>query len=311
MQHTPTVHILLASYNGAKYLPQQLASIAQQTHYRWTLTVSDDGSTDDTRHIIQRFAQSVNQSVTLLNGPKAGSSTLNFFHLIQHIKTNNSRDLYAFCDQDDVWLPHKLDRAVHWHLHNSNEAVRLYCARTQLVNEQLKPIGLSSGIQRPPSFGNALVQNIASGNTMVMSEAVIMAEKKILPQHSVWHDWTTYLAATAVGGRVWFDDEPCLLYRQHDANVIGANNGLVAQFNRLKPLLEGRFKLWTDTNLSAVCDLNGLLTQENLILHQQFNQLRSTPAALNRLRIWKKTVIRRQRFVSNFTLGIGLLLSLI
>ncbi|WP_300708829.1 glycosyltransferase family 2 protein [Limnohabitans sp.] len=310
MPYQPTVHILLATYNGANYLQAQLQSIARQTHSQWTLTVSDDGSTDETVNIVKTFAQNSPQTVTLLQGPCEGSSTRNFCHLVQHAPANTKQDLYAFCDQDDVWLDTKLERAVQWHAQHLQQPVRLYCGRTQFVNEQLKPIGLSPGIRRPPSFGNALVQNIASGNTMVLNPAVLAAQKKVQPEHSVWHDWTTYLVATALGGEVWFDDEPCLLYRQHGGNVIGSNNGLSAQIRRLKPLFEGRFKQWTDANMAAVLDVGPAASEAAQELHQKFAQLRVERFPWKRFCSWQGTAIRRQTTSSNLTLGLALALQL-
>jgi len=310
MPYQPTVHILLATYNGAKYLQAQLDSIARQTHRQWTLTVSDDGSADETVNIVKAFAQSSPHTVTLLQGPCAGSSTRNFCHLIQHVPAGAEQDLYAFCDQDDVWLDTKLERAVRWHAQHLQQPVRLYCGRTQFVNDKLQPIGLSPGIRRPPSFGNALVQNIASGNTMVFSPSALAAQKKVQPEHSVWHDWTTYLVATALGGIVSFDNQPSLLYRQHGGNVIGANNGLSAQIKRLKPLFNGRFKQWTDANLAAVRDLNSLPTHDSLHLYRQFEKLRQMPAPWHRLNAWRKLNIRRQTPSSTLTLAIGLIFGL-
>lgn len=308
--HKPTVHILLATYNGAQFLTEQLDSIARQTHSAWTLTISDDGSTDNTLALVAEFAARITQPLTVLQGPRQKSSTRNFCHLIQNAPTAEASDLYAFCDQDDVWLDNKLERAVEWHAQQQSHAVRLYCSRTQFVDEQLKPIGLSPGIQRPPSFGNALVQNIASGNTMVMSHDVLLAQKKVKPEHSVWHDWTTYLVATALGGMVCFDDQPSLLYRQHGGNVIGANNGFTAQVKRLKPLFNGRFKQWTDANLAAVRDLNSLPTHDSLHLYRQFEKLRQMPAPWHRLNAWRKVNIRRQTPSSTLTLVVGLIFGL-
>lgn len=182
--------------------------------------------------------------------------------------------------------------------------------RTQFVDEKLKPIGLSPGIQRPPSFGNALVQNIASGNTMVMSRDVLLAQKKVKPEHSVWHDWTTYLVATALGDMVCFDDQPSLLYRQHRGNVIGSNDGLIAQIRRFKPLFEGRFKQWTDANMAAVRDLETLPTQNALDLFHNFLSLRLITKPWTRLNAWIKTPIRRQKIQSNLSLAVSLFLSL-
>ena len=230
--------------------------------------------------------------------------------MIQNAPTAEASDLYAFCDQDDVWLDNKLERAVEWHAQQQSHAVRLYCSRTQFVNEKLKPIGLSPGIQRPPSFGNALVQNIASGNTMVFNQAVLKGLKKVRPEHSVWHDWTAYLVATALGGMVCFDDQPSLLYRQHDGNVIGSNNGFSAQIKRLKPLFNGRFKQWTDANLAAVRDLNTLPAQDSLHLYRQFEKLRQMPAPWHRLNAWRKLNIRRQTPSSTLSLAFGLIFGL-
>ncbi len=308
MPQTPTVHILLATYNGGRFIAEQLASIERQSYTDWTLTVSDDGSSDDTLEVVNTFAQRVSRPVTVLQGPRKGS-TLNFCHLIAQVPAGQAQDLFAFCDQDDVWLDNKLERAVQWHSQCQGTNALLYCGRTKFVNERLQTIGLSPSIRRSPSFGNALVQNIASGNTMVFSQAVLLAQKKVQPQHSVWHDWTTYLVATAIDGIVWFDDEPCLLYRQHTTNVIGSNDGLSAQIKRLAPLFKGRFKQWTDANVGAVHDLDNLTCEPQVHICQKFQAARSKSLALSRIITWQKTNVRRQTFRSNLTLVIALLLN--
>jgi glycosyltransferase involved in cell wall biosynthesis len=274
------------------------------------LTISDDGSTDNTLALVAEFAARVTQPLTVLQGPRQKSSTRNFCHLIQNAPAAEASDLYAFCDQDDVWLDNKLERAVQWHAKQQSHGVRLYCSRTQFVDEQLKPLGLSPGIQRPPSFGNALVQNIASGNTMVMSHDVLLAQKKVKPEHSVWHDWTTYLVATALGGIVCFDDEPSLLYRQHLSNVIGSNHGLHAQIKRLLPLFEGRFRQWTDANMATVSDLGQATTKTAQEIHHKFAQLREHKFVWNRIRALRETEIHRQTTISNFNLALAIILRL-
>lgn len=310
MHQQPTVHILLATYNGGSFLAEQLESIARQSHTNWKLTVSDDGSTDDTLAIIKRFKRQVQQPITLLKGPNNGSSTANFFHLITNAPIDNSADLYAYCDQDDVWHDNKLERAVKWHAQHSNQHVRLYCGRTQFVDENLQSIGLSPSLKRAPSFGNALVQNIASGNTMVFSYAVLVSQKRVLIGHSVWHDWTTYLVATALDGVVWFDKEPCLFYRQHSGNVIGSNDGFKAQIARLKPLFNGRFKHWTDINCAAVYDLHELMRLDAINTFKNFEAMRRAPSAITRAFAFLKSDIRRQRGSSNVLLALALILKL-
>lgn len=310
MHTKQTVHILLATYNGARYLDDQLQSIARQTHNNWTLTVSDDGSTDDTVAIVQRFSAQVHQQVTLLQGPRQGSSTANFVHLIMNAPTKNSYDLYAFCDQDDVWNEDKLQRAVNFHTQHSSQSVRLYCGRTQFVDERLQLIGLSPGIKRPPSFGNALVQNIASGNTMVFSHAVLMAQKTVRPENSVWHDWTTYIVATGLGGIVCFDDQPSLLYRQHANNVLGSNDGLKEKILLLIPLFRGRFKLWNDMNYAATENLQNFLSIDSMHTLLTFEKMRSLPTGIARVLVFINSKIRRQRHISNVMLALALTLKL-
>jgi glycosyltransferase involved in cell wall biosynthesis len=310
MLKQPTVHILLATYNGERFLAEQLESIARQTYDCWTLTVSDDGSADNTLGIVQSFASKVHQPVTLLQGPQKRSSTANFFHLIANAPIDSNSDLYAFCDQDDVWFEDKLERAVKWHLQHTDQQVRLYCGRTQFADDKLLPIGLSPNIQRPPSFGNALVQNIASGNTMVFSYAVLTSQKRVLPEHSVWHDWTTYIVTTALDGVVWFDDEPCLSYRQHSGNVIGSNDGLKSQIARLKPLFNGRFKNWGDRNCAAAHDLLNVMPRKTISTLRNFESMRATPSPILRVLGFLKSDIRRQRRSSNLLLALALMLKL-
>lgn len=297
--HKPTVHILLATYNGAQFLTEQLDSIAQQTHSAWTLTISDDGSTDNTLALVAEFAARITQPLTVLQGPRQKSSTRNFCHLIQNAPAAGASDLYAFCDQDDVWLDNKLERAVQWHAQEQSHAVRLYCSRTQFVDEQLKPIGLSPGIQRPPSFGNALVQNIASGNTMVFNQAVLKGLQKVRPEHSVWHDWTTYLVATGLGGLVHFQDSPSLLYRQHQRNVVGSNNNLNQLVSSITLSIGGRYQCRISKNLLALKDMarqerNTFLEPSTLI-----KRIRESRNPLKRVWLLNRSKLHRQGRVSN------------
>jgi glycosyltransferase involved in cell wall biosynthesis len=283
----PVVHILLATYQGAKHLREQLDSIAAQSYPAWTLTISDDGSTDQTVQIAKEFAQQhQSHSVTILEGPRQ-RSTANFFHLINTAPCASVSDLYAFCDQDDVWLADKLDRAVSWHNkeHHFSTTPLLYCARTQLVDEQLRPIGLSVAPKRPLSFGNALLQNIASGNTMVFNQPLLKVLHQIPAAHSVWHDWTAYQVATGCGGQVFYDTKPALLYRQHAANVIGATSTGLSQIRRAQLILTGRYRDWGEKTVTAIGFIENQITPG---AHQQvakFRTMRSANGPLMRLKL--------------------------
>jgi glycosyltransferase involved in cell wall biosynthesis len=306
--HKPTVHILLATYNGAQFLTEQLESIARQTHSAWTLTISDDGSTDNTLALVAEFAARITQPLTVLQGPRQKSSTRNFCHLIQNAPDAESSDLYAFCDQDDVWLDNKLERAVEWHEQQQTHAVRLYCSRTQFVDEQLNPIGLSPGIQRPPSFGNALVQNIASGNTMVFNQAVLKGLQKVRPEHSVWHDWTTYLVATALGGLVHFQDSPSLLYRQHQRNVVGSNNNLNQLVRSITLSIRGRYQCRISKNQLAIKDMGLQENNKFIELSTLIKLIRISSNPLKRAWLFNRSKLHRQGRVSHAILWVAALL---
>jgi glycosyltransferase involved in cell wall biosynthesis len=297
----PTVHILLATFNGALFLEEQLNSIAAQSHSKWTLTVSDDGSTDATLRIVSNFSKRVTQPVQVIKGPGLGS-TQNFFYLLQQVTPTDSNDLFAFCDQDDVWHTEKLALAIKWHVGQDQQMPYLYCSKTQYVDEFLRPLGESPGLHRPACFSNALVQNIASGNTMVINRLALEGMKKIKPENSVWHDWTAYLVVTAMGGMVEFDNTPSLMYRQHNANVVGSNQGLYAQLRRLGPVWLGRYKYWIDTNLDAMHDIENLLSNEAKKCIADLERMRTASGRWERIRLFSRSKIRRQGGLSNLSL---------
>ena len=303
-----TVHILLATYNGARFLQEQLNSIAEQSHSNWTLTVSDDGSSDETCTMIGEFSKKVLQPVRLINGPGLGS-TENFFHLLHKVFTADANDLFAFCDQDDVWLETKLARAVQWHASLGHQRAALYCGKTHYVDEGLRPLGVSPSLSHSPCFSNALVQNIASGNTMVMNAHLRSGLLMVKPEHSVWHDWTSYLVVTAMGGNVGFDEVPGVLYRQHSANVVGSNHGFMAQLKRLGPVWSGRYKRWTDNNLQSIRDIRTVISAEAADCMANFEHMRRASSALERMRMFRNSSVRRQGLASNASLLFALIVN--
>jgi glycosyltransferase involved in cell wall biosynthesis len=307
---TVTIHILLATYQGAHHLREQLSSIEQQTYSRWYLWARDDGSTDATPSILLEFKQRHPHQVTLLQGQGEGASR-NFFGLLQTIEPNSANDLIAFCDQDDVWLPDKLKHASQWHAKSSSpEAANLYCARTHVTDAQLHPLYLSPLPQHPLTLHNALVENVAGGNTMVMNIPLLHALRRISPEHAVLHDWCAYLAATACGGRTVFDEHPCLLYRQHGGNVIGARKGLAQRWARLGPLLRGSYRTWGDATESALQDLEPLLTPESRTLAAAFHAARHSATGAQRLRQAYRAGLVRQSRSAQLALWAALFLGL-
>lgn len=289
----PLVTILLCTFNGESHLQEQLDSIETQTHRNWRLIVSDDGSCDDTLALLRRFSGKFSDGRVLLRkGPRKGS-TLNFLELTRSIDIPS--DYYAFCDQDDIWLADKLGRALSWLEKHPRKTTTLYCGRTRLIDERGNFIGDSPLFLHPPCFGNSLVQSIAGGNTMVFNaSARDLISRWHKPHIPVAHDWWVYLAVAACGGSIHYDPKPCLLYRQHANNLVGANNSPLARARRIRWLFQGRFQQWIDANILALDSLAQFITPENRNILNMFSDARQQASAFQRIASISNADIFRQ-----------------
>lgn len=248
MPQSPPVRILLATWNGAAHLSEQLDSYLVQDHDDWALWVSDDGSTDGTWDILQAFrAAHPNREIRLLRGPGRGAAA-NFLSLLTHPELPPGP--VALSDQDDVWKPCRLSRGLA--IVQSAATPALYGAITTETTPDLTPLPKQKGPLPPPSFENALVQNIVAGNTVTMNAAALAALRAGGAPDVPYHDWWIYLRLAGVGARITLDDVPVLLYRQHPGNVIGAHSGARARLQRLTALLGGAYANWIQRNLTAL-----------------------------------------------------------
>ncbi len=269
MTKLPHVHILMATFNGASFLQEQLRSLLAQSHRNWSLWVSDDGSTDATRRILRDFQRAHPQiEIHIFDGPCAGYAQ-NFLSLLRH--PDLPKGYVALSDQDDVWLPHKLERALRHLTEHADQGVALYGSRTRIVDEWLNDWQLSPAFGHPPSFTNALVQNIMGGNTQVLSPAAVGVVQSVTDVSEVFsHDWWLYQLITGCGGKVIFDRVPGLLYRQHSNNAVGANLGTFAKLRRIGMVLKGRFRHWINENIRVLHRVSALLTPENRLILDEF-----------------------------------------
>jgi glycosyltransferase involved in cell wall biosynthesis len=297
---SPKVAVLLCTYHGQHYLAEQLDSFAAQTHKNWEVWASDDGSEDDTYAILQAYKQKwpVNR-ISVHNGPAEGF-TANFLSLT--CKASIEADYYAYSDQDDVWEADKLERAVQWLETIPSDTPALYCSRTRLVDSRNNEIGLSPLFSKPPSFANALMQNIGGGNTMVFNNAarsLLREAGEDLPV--IIHDWWAYMVVTGCGGQVFYDPHPSLRYRQHGNNLIGGNATWTTRLERIRMLWRGQFRDWNDCNIAALRKLQHRLTSENLELLERFAKARDM-SLIPRLFHLKYSGIYRQTMLSELML---------
>ena len=304
---TATVAILLCTHNGERFLAAQLDSFARQTHPNWTVWASDDGSTDGTLALLERYRTSWGSAkLNILKGPGTGSSA-NFLSLACH--NSITADYFSYADQDDVWNEDKLARALAQLSSTPAQTPALYFSRTTLIDEANQELGISRLFTRPASFQNALVQNIGGGNTMVFNvraRDILCSAGPVV--NVVVHDWWTYMVVTGCGGIVVNDPVPSLRYRQHGTNQIGSNLGFGARMLRAGQLLEGRFRSWTDTNIQALQAIEPRLTPENRQVLSLFRAARKAPL-IPRLIGVVRSGITRQSFIDNLGLYVAAVLN--
>ncbi len=301
------VAILLALYNGARHLGAQLDSFANQIGVDWSLLVSDDGSRDKGPQMVRDFAKG--SAVTLIDGPRRGYAA-NFLHLIAAVGPD--APAVALSDQDDVWLPQKLARGLA--AMEGKPGPVLYCARTRVVGPELQERGLSPVWPRPFGFANALVQNVAAGNTIMLNRAALdLAQEAIRRMQGaasgdiVVHDWWLYQLVSGSGGLVVHDPVPVLLYRQHAGNLIGDNRGVVAKLRRLGMVLSGSFQDWNGRNIKAMQAAGDLLTPDARAVLARFAALRQGNV-LDRLLGLGRSGIYRQTVTGQATLWFSALI---
>ena len=289
-----SVLIAMTVCNAAANLDAQLRSIAAQDHENWTLIVSDDGSQDGSTGIAQRFAQKAGtRRVIVRQGPQEGFAE-NFLTIVRD--GWEPGHCLAFSDHDDVWFPDRLSRGLRA-LAGVGDTPALYCSRTIITDAALRPLRLSPPRPRAPSFQNALAQNIAAGNTILANPAAarLLHEAASRKPRIVSHDWWAYQIVTGAGGTILHDDAPTVLYRQHAANQIGANDSARARMRRIGMILSGVYRRWNDINLAALTSASDLMTTENRDLVERFTAIRAgtrglrSMTALRNLRLYRQT----------------------
>lgn len=299
------VAILLATYNGGQFLVAQLESLESQAHQNWYLIVSDDGSTDNTLKILQDYQTRWPEGKLIIrSGPQQGYCK-NFLSLA--CDESILADLYAFCDQDDVWLDTKLSVAIENTLQNQEDDLAyLYCGRTIYVDERLKKIGCSPLFAFPKTFRNALIQSVAGGNTMVFNQKTKELLEKVGVVDHPSHDWWLYQLVTGVGGLVFYDTIPQVLYRQHKNALVGGNTSFLAKLERVSMVFKGQFRKWSDQNVDILCMTKPHLNHGGKETLELFKRMRNAPLK-DRFRLLEVAGLYRQTWRGTISLMLAAL----
>jgi hypothetical protein len=171
----------------------------------------------------------------------------------------------------------------------------------------LDPIGISPLFIFPANFRNALVQSIAGGNTMVFNQETKLALEKVGVVNVTSHDWWLYLLVSGIGGEVYYDKVPQILYRQHDDSIAGENRSFTSKCFRTYNLLRGRFHHWNTKNIEALCVVGGMLTEDNQEILRLFKLLRSAKL-IDRFRLMEVCGLYRQTWRGTLSLYLAALI---
>lgn len=237
------VAVLLATYNGEKYLPDFLNSLFSQTYREFNCYASDDGSTDHTVSILREYEKSEKRLIVLPKEAPTGSAKVNFLTMLKRVEA----DIYFFADQDDIWLPQKIARTLN--LLINQDIPECVFTDLRVVDEKLKVIGNSffdfTGYDpNETSIGELIMENKAAGCTMAFNRklrdiAIQYSDVQVIPMHDVW-----VAGLASLTGRLIFLNEQTVLYRQHAANEMGAEheNSVQKVLRNLKSIFDGTMK---------------------------------------------------------------------
>lgn len=302
MEDHPGVTVLLSSYNGAKYIEDQVRSILTQRGVRVWLVIRDDGSTDKTPEILTRLAgEHDNISIRLKENVGFIKS---FFDLLKNADVNS--EFYSFSDQDDIWLPDKLVVGVSA-LSIKSDTPAMYCSRTEYVNASLRHLSFSPA-HKPQKigFGNALVQNVATGCTIILNGDARKLIVENLPESCLAHDWWVYLVVSAFGS-VIYDQAAHIKYRQHGGNVVGASSSFIT--NAIKRTRRFFGSLRDNKTSSQITEFNRIfkskMTPDQVSIVEKI--LRANRNMLGRISLVCRGFYWRQNLVDDFLLRVVIL----
>ena len=225
------VLILLSTYNGEKYLREQLDSLYAQVGVEFHILVRDDGSSDNTVAILEEYNQK-HSNITTITGNNL-RAIRSFYALINYTLENRLiYDYYAFCDQDDVWKPNKLEDAIAQIEKSKSNRAFYFCA-AEYVDSDLNHIGVKY-IPDKGDYKSAIIRNYSLGCTIVLtkqlffecSEASQTYQKRISVGYIPYHDVWFYSYALCTKATVIYDSNSHILYRQHSSNVTHASKNM-------------------------------------------------------------------------------------
>lgn len=236
------IAVLLASYNGVKYIKEQIDSILNQKEVDVTIFISDDLSTDGTIEYLQEIYKGLENIVYLPSGLKFGGAGKNFFRLIRDVDFS-SFDFISFVDQDDIWYEDKLIRAIKM---IEDKQIDAYSSNVLAFWEDGKEMIINKSSSQ--ARYDYLFEAAGPGCTYVLKKDLAISLQNFICDN--WedvnkielHDWFIYAFARENNYKWHIDEKPSMRYRQHTSNQVGANDGLKAKLKRLKKVFSSWYR---------------------------------------------------------------------
>jgi len=308
MSNSRDVVILLATYNGAKFIAAQIDSILKQALSNWNLWIRDDGSTDDTINIIKDYCRKDNRIKLIVDEERNLGACGNFLKLMAEAQRSSVASYFAFADQDDVWKPNKLelllDEMERIEPHAKGLPILVH-SNFSVVSEDLAILKRSHHAKIIDKMGavcspnRLLIQNVVTGCTALFNRNLLKKSLPV-PEAVVMHDWWLALVA-GLFGKIGYVDEPLVLYRQHSSNCLGIemrnlNKGFSGFFVKLKVALDRKL-LTRDLNQTVVMAEVALNSYSGSLDNKQKNLL-SIVSGLKQKGFWAKraSIIKYQLF---------------
>ena len=236
------IAVLLASYNGVKYIKEQVDSILNQKEVDVTIFISDDLSTDKTIEYLQDIYKDFKNIVYLPSGSKFGGAGKNFFRLIRDVDFS-SFDFISFVDQDDIWYEDKLIRAIKT---IEDKQIDAYSSNVLAFWEDGKEMVINKSSSQ--ARYDYLFEAAGPGCTYVLKKDLAISLQNFICDN--WedvnkvelHDWFIYAFVRENNYKWHIDEKPSMRYRQHTSNQVGANDGLKAKLKRLKKVFSSWYR---------------------------------------------------------------------
>lgn len=254
--------VLLSVYNGSRFLQEQIDSILNQEEVVADILIRDDASSDDSLEIINKNIANHPDRITLIKGENLGS-TESFSKLLEISLTLPPYDYYAFSDQDDVWMPRKLSEAASCLAEYADMDLPVgYCSNTTLVDEHLNFMKLMHNKKLKFTKESALLQNIATGCTMVFNINAVRLYVEHKPEDVKMHDHQMFLVCLYLGKFI-YDCNSYIQYRQHGSNQVG-DKSFISRFKRRIKHLGESDDYYYSQSCSFLSSYKNLLSEEDI-----------------------------------------------